>query len=170
MADGGVVFLFDENSPHRLVRSLRELGEAAFHVYDVGLKQAPDEMVLRYAGEREWCIVSSDRNILHRPHERAVLKQFSIGAFFLNRHHRRHLQDRADGLPPLAGDEADRPRRTQAVPLPGAGNHDLPHPAQEAGGVEYGRPVSSGDDEGMHPLPRFFVRARGNDVLRLTLT
>lgn len=84
MADGGVVFLFDENSPHRLVRSLRELGEAAFHVYDVGLKQAPDEMVLRYAGEREWCIVSSDRNILHRPHERAVLKQFSIGAFFLN--------------------------------------------------------------------------------------
>jgi PIN like domain len=84
VADGGVVFLFDENSPHRLVRSLRELGEAAFHVYDVGLKQAPDEMVLRYAGEREWCVVSSDRNILHRPHERAVLKQFSIGAFFLN--------------------------------------------------------------------------------------
>jgi hypothetical protein len=41
-------------------------------------------MVLRYAGEREWCIVSSDRRILHRPHERAVLAQFSIGAFFLN--------------------------------------------------------------------------------------
>lgn len=84
MAEGSVVFLFDENSPHRLVRSLRELGEAAYHVYDVGLKQAPDEMVLRYAGEREWCIVSSDRRILHRPHERAVLAQFSIGAFFLN--------------------------------------------------------------------------------------
>ena len=84
MAEGGVVFLFDENSPHRLVRSLRELGEAAYHVYDVGLKQAPDEMVLRYAGERGWCIVSSDRNILHRPHQRAVLAKFSIGAFFLN--------------------------------------------------------------------------------------
>lgn len=84
MAEGSVVFLFDENSPHRLVRSLRELGEAAYHVYDVGLKQAPDEMVLRYAGEREWCIVSSDRRILHRPHERAVLAQFSVGAFFLN--------------------------------------------------------------------------------------
>jgi hypothetical protein len=84
VAGGGVVFLFDENSPHRLVRSLRELGEAAFHVYDVGLKQAPDEMVLRYAGERDWCIVSSDRSILHNPHERAVLTQLSIGAFFLN--------------------------------------------------------------------------------------
>lgn len=84
MAGGGVVFLFDENSPHRLVRALRELGEAAFHVYDVGLKQAPDETVLRYAGEREWCIVSSDRSILHNSHERAVLAQLSIGAFFLN--------------------------------------------------------------------------------------
>jgi hypothetical protein len=84
VAGGGVVFLFDENSPHRLVRSLRELGEAAFHVYDVGLKQAPDELVLRYAGERHWCIVSSDRSILHNPHERAVLTQLSIGAFFLN--------------------------------------------------------------------------------------
>lgn len=84
MASSSVVFLFDENSPHRLARSLRELGQPAFHVYDVNLKQAPDEMVLRYAGEREWCIVSSDRKILHRPHERAVLSQYSIGAFFLN--------------------------------------------------------------------------------------
>lgn len=84
MADSGIVFLFDENSPHRLVRSLRELGEAAYHVYDVGLKQAPDEMVLRYAGERGWCVVSSDRNILQRPHERAVLRELSIGVFFLN--------------------------------------------------------------------------------------
>jgi hypothetical protein len=83
VAGGGVVFLFDENSPYRLVRSLRELGEAAFHVYDVGLKQAPDEMVLRYAGERGWCVVSSDRNILHNPHERAVLTEHSIGTFFL---------------------------------------------------------------------------------------
>ena len=84
MASSSVVFLFDENSPHRLVRSLRELGQPAYHVYDVNLKQAPDEMVLRYAGERGWCVVSSDRNILHRPHERAVLAQLSIGAFFLN--------------------------------------------------------------------------------------
>lgn len=50
----------------------------------MGLKQAPDEMVLRYAGERGWCVVSSDRNILHHPHERAVLTDLSIGAFFLN--------------------------------------------------------------------------------------
>lgn len=85
MADrSGVTFLFDENSPSRLVRSLRELGQEAFHVYDVNLRKAPDEMVLRYAGERGWCMVSSDRRILHRPLERAVLKELGMGAFFLN--------------------------------------------------------------------------------------
>jgi hypothetical protein len=84
VAEGGVVFLFDENSPPRLVRSLRELGEEAVHVCDVGLKTAPDEAVLRFAGSRGWCVVSSDRQILHRSHERAVLKEMEIGAFFFN--------------------------------------------------------------------------------------
>lgn len=53
-------------------------------MYDVDLKQAPDPVVLRYAGERGWCYVSSDRNILHSPHERSVIKECSVGAFFLN--------------------------------------------------------------------------------------
>jgi hypothetical protein len=79
-----VVFLFDENSPARLVRSLRELGQNAWHVNDLGLRRAPDREVLRYAGERGWVMVSSDRQILHRPHERAVLKELNMGAFFFN--------------------------------------------------------------------------------------
>lgn len=83
-AEGGVVFLFDENAPPRLVRSLRELGEEAVHVSDVGLRKAPDEAVLRYAGERGWCTVSSDRAIMRRPQERAVLRELRMGAFFLN--------------------------------------------------------------------------------------
>jgi predicted nuclease of predicted toxin-antitoxin system len=64
----GVVFLFDENSPWRLVRSLRELGQEALHVNDVNrrtifncteawLRRAPDEVVLRHAGERGWIMV-----------------------------------------------------------------------------------------------------------------
>jgi hypothetical protein len=48
------------------------------------MKKAPDEIVLRYAGERDWCVVSSDRQILHKPLQRAVLKEFDMGAFFLN--------------------------------------------------------------------------------------
>lgn len=85
MAASGVVFLFDENLPRRLVRALREeLGEAAFHVTDVLHTSAPDEDVLRYAGERMWCTVSSDRSILRRPSERAVISELGVGAFFLN--------------------------------------------------------------------------------------
>lgn len=85
MAPGGVVFLFDENLPRRLVRALREeLGESAFHVCDVLYASAPDEEVLRHAGERAWCTVSSDRRILRRPSERAVIAELGIGAFFLN--------------------------------------------------------------------------------------
>lgn len=84
MAARGVGFLFDENTPERLVRSLRELGQPAYHVYDVDLKQAPDPTVLQYAGERGWRVVTADRAILRRPHERAILKEFSLGAFFLN--------------------------------------------------------------------------------------
>ena len=84
MAARGVGFLFDENTPERLVRSLRELGQPAYHVYDVDLKQAPDPVVLQYAGERGWRVVTADRAILRRPHERAILKEFSLGAFFLN--------------------------------------------------------------------------------------
>jgi PIN like domain len=80
----GVVFLFDENAPWRLVRSLRELGQAAWHVNDVGLRGAPDQEMLRYAGERGWAVVGSDRQILHRPHERAVLREMNMGAFFFN--------------------------------------------------------------------------------------
>jgi hypothetical protein len=84
VAARGVGFLFDENTPERLVRSLRELGQPAYHVYDVDLKQAPDPAVLQYAGERGLRVVTADQAILRRPHERAILKEFSLGAFFLN--------------------------------------------------------------------------------------
>ena len=85
MADpSGITFLFDENAPPRLARSLRELGQNAVHVNELGLRNATDREVLRYAGERGWVMVSSDRMILHRPHERALLAELNMGAFFLN--------------------------------------------------------------------------------------
>jgi hypothetical protein len=85
VAAAPVAFLFDANTPHRLVRALREeLGESAYHVGDLLNPRAPDEEVLRYAGERAWCTVSSDRRILHRPNERAVISELGIAAFFLN--------------------------------------------------------------------------------------
>ena len=85
MAPGRVSFLFDENLPRRLVRALRdELGEAAYHVLDVLDASTPDEDVLRHAGAHAWCTVSSDRRILRRPSERAVISELGLGSFFLN--------------------------------------------------------------------------------------
>lgn len=66
------------------MRSLRELGEAAYHVLDVGLKQAPDAEVLRYAGQQGWSLISADRKILRRPHERAAIGEAGVAVFFLN--------------------------------------------------------------------------------------
>lgn len=80
-----VVFLFDENTPLRLARALREeLGENAYHVLDVLHPRAPDEVILKYAGERGWCLVGRDHAILRRPHERAVLTTHKVGVFFIN--------------------------------------------------------------------------------------
>ncbi|HEX8691313.1 MAG TPA: DUF5615 family PIN-like protein [Longimicrobium sp.] len=85
MAARGVVLLFDENVPRRLARALREeLGESAYHVRDVLPPGAPDEAVFRYAGERGWCVLGSDRKVLRTPHERAVIGDLGVGAFFLN--------------------------------------------------------------------------------------
>ncbi len=83
-AKSRITFLFDENSSVRLVRALRELDESAYHATERGLKSAPDEIVLEYAGSRDWAFVSSDRAILRRGHERAVIAQLGMAVFFLN--------------------------------------------------------------------------------------
>lgn len=58
--------------------------ENAVHVYDFWQRNTPDPVVLRHAGERGWQFVSSDRRILRKPHERAVIKELGIGSFFLS--------------------------------------------------------------------------------------
>jgi hypothetical protein len=84
VAESRVTFLFDENASVHVAHALRELGQDAVHPYDLGLAGQPDEVVLGYAGERGWCVVSSDVRVLHRAHERALLTEHRMGAFFLN--------------------------------------------------------------------------------------
>ncbi|HEX6038795.1 DUF5615 family PIN-like protein [Longimicrobium sp.] len=82
---GGLTFFLDENMPRRLAAALREqLGENATHLYDhFGRTGVLDPEVLRFVGERGWLLVSRDRKIMRRPHERSVIEQMGIGAFFL---------------------------------------------------------------------------------------
>lgn len=81
-----MTFFFDENMPLRLAQALENnLGEKATHLYDYfGRTGVLDPDVLRFVGERGWTLVSRDRGIMRRPHERAVLAQAGVGAFFLN--------------------------------------------------------------------------------------
>jgi PIN like domain len=84
-AKGGVTFFFDENMPRRVADALREqLGESVTHLYHhFGAEGILDPEVLRFVGERGWFLVSRDRKILRRPHERRVIEEMGIGAFFL---------------------------------------------------------------------------------------
>ena len=83
MAGGGVRFLFDAHLPPGLVEALTVLGEPAEHVNGIFAPGTPDETWIRYAGERDWCIVTRDVNITRKPHEAAALREAGVGIFFL---------------------------------------------------------------------------------------
>ncbi len=84
-ARGGVSFFFDENMPRRLAEAFRDhLGEHVTHLYHhFGAEGVLDPDVLRLVGERGDFLVTRDRKIMRRPHERRVIQEMGIGAFFL---------------------------------------------------------------------------------------
>lgn len=83
MAQRRVSFLFDAHLPPGLVDALNALGEPVEHVNKLFPPATADETWIRYAGERELCIVSRDVRITHRPHEQTALREAAVGAFFL---------------------------------------------------------------------------------------
>ncbi|MBB4636486.1 DUF5615 family PIN-like protein [Longimicrobium terrae] len=83
MAQGRVTLLFDANLPPGLVDALTSLGEPVMHVSQIFAPGTPDETWIRYAGDRNWCIVSRDVNITRNAHEAAALRECGVGAFFL---------------------------------------------------------------------------------------
>jgi predicted nuclease of predicted toxin-antitoxin system len=61
-----VRFLIDNQLPVALARFLCRAGSEGLHVIDVGLAQAPDSEIWRYAAEREFVLVSKDDDFFHR--------------------------------------------------------------------------------------------------------
>ena len=62
-------FLYDENLPPRLMRSLERVFPGSIHVREVGLQAADDEVVWSYAREHELTICSKDADF----HQRSFL-------------------------------------------------------------------------------------------------
>jgi hypothetical protein len=83
MAQRRVGFLFDAHLPPGLVDALNALDEPVEHVNKLFPPATADETWIRYAGEREMCVVSRDVNITRRPHEQQALREAAVGAFFL---------------------------------------------------------------------------------------
>lgn len=63
-------FLIDENLPGEIAARLRTQGDLAEHVYEAGLRGAPDAEIFQYAQKRSQVIVTADLglgNILRYP-------------------------------------------------------------------------------------------------------
>lgn len=71
--------------PRRLANALsQQLGEDVTHLYDhFGPDGILDPDVLRYIASGGWILVSRDRKIMRRRHERVVIEELGMGAFFL---------------------------------------------------------------------------------------
>jgi predicted nuclease of predicted toxin-antitoxin system len=61
-----VRFLIDNQLPVALARFLSCPGNESLHVIDIGLAQAPDSEIWRYAAEGEFVLVSKDDDFFRR--------------------------------------------------------------------------------------------------------
>ena len=73
-------FLFDNNLPHPIASALRILQKSVQHVRDIPElgAAAPDELILSYAGQRGFVLVTRNRGIHRTPQYRAIIKEARI--------------------------------------------------------------------------------------------
>jgi predicted nuclease of predicted toxin-antitoxin system len=76
-----LTFLFDENIPQGIVVALRALNHDVTHVYEQGLRSTPDPEIFAAVAERGWVLVTRDKKIRRKPHERAAYLATGIGVF-----------------------------------------------------------------------------------------
>ena len=76
-----MTFLFDENIPQAIVIALRALGHDVAHVYEHGLRSTADPEIFEFVGQRGWILVTRDKKIRKKPHERAAYLAAGIGIF-----------------------------------------------------------------------------------------
>ena len=72
---------FDENVSDRIVRALRALEHDVVHLLDEFERGTPDVRFLPAIGDKGWFLVTQDKRIRSRPHERRALLGAGVGAF-----------------------------------------------------------------------------------------
>ena len=76
-----MTFLFDENIPPGIVVGLRALNHDVAHVYEHGLRSTPDPEIFAFVAARGWVLVTRDKKIRKKPHERAAYRATGVGVF-----------------------------------------------------------------------------------------
>lgn len=72
--------VFDENLPQSVAHALATVGLPVSHVLSEGvLRGTPDSELFAIAHDREWVLVTRDRNMWRKKGERAALSQAGVG-------------------------------------------------------------------------------------------
>ena len=79
-----MTLLLDQNLSPRLKRMLPTLFDEIVHVVDLGMNETPDAEIWRYAGERQWTIMSKDGDLadlalLHGPPPKVIRLRIGNG-------------------------------------------------------------------------------------------
>jgi len=78
-----VTFFFDNCISPKHVEMLRVFKQDVCHLGESFSGNTPDEVWIPEVAKRGWVLVTIDRNIKARPHERLALQQSKLTSFFL---------------------------------------------------------------------------------------
>jgi hypothetical protein len=74
---------FDENLGSQLADGLKGFGEDAVHILEEFDPGTPDVVWLPFVAEGRYILFTVDKRIRRRPLEKALIKKYKIGVFFL---------------------------------------------------------------------------------------
>ena len=76
-----MIFSLDENVSHKIAKALEALGRNVVHLYDVLPRGTEDPEMLAELGRRGLFLITQDKKIKRKSHERRALIQAKVGAF-----------------------------------------------------------------------------------------
>ena len=80
-----MIYFLDNNLSFRYADMLVALGEEVRALRREFPQNTPDEKWIPEIGARGWVLITGDRNIKWKPHQRRILEEAKITAFFLTK-------------------------------------------------------------------------------------
>lgn len=77
------IFFLDENISWRIAKALQALEHEVVHLLDELPQGTTDTTYFPYIAERGWFLITQDKKIRKKPHERKAMVEAGVGAFIL---------------------------------------------------------------------------------------